>query len=265
MSEITEKKDTNRVVQTVLKSGEKFLIAKRSNDGYWEFMGGKVKKKEKLREAARRELNEETDLNLEKDDFKAFRKGKSYRSEADSKYILNPVLIEINEEKASEMSIEGLSTEHTDFEWIDLQDFYSFETLGQYRALENLGIVNGDVALAVAEKEGKYLLLKRSENTSSSGLWNFPGGKVESEERDTAALRELKEETGLSGEIIERGRPYIGTGELGYWRIFPFLVEADGSVELNKEHKDFIWTDLGLEEYETLGTSKAVQRLDLKD
>ncbi|MFB6115105.1 MAG: NUDIX domain-containing protein, partial [Candidatus Nanohalobium sp.] len=153
-------KDTNRVVQTVIRTGEKYLIAKREEDSYWEFMGGKVKENENLRQAAKRELNEETDLGLEKQDFKEFREGESYKSKADSKYELNPVLIEISEEKASEMSIEGLSEEHTDFEWIDLREFYSFETLGQFKALENLEIVNGDVALPVPEREGEYLLLK---------------------------------------------------------------------------------------------------------
>lgn len=260
-------KDTNQVVQTVVKSNEKYLLALRSSDGYWEFMGGKVQEGEDLKQAAQRELNEETDLNIEKQDFKAFNQGKSYRSKANSKYVLNPVLIELSENKASNMSIEGLSEEHTDFEWIDLREFYSFETLGQYRALENLGIVNGDVALPVPEKAGEYLLLKRSEETSSSGLWNFPGGKVKGEEeRDEAALRELKEETGLHGEILERGRPYINEGELGYWRIYPFLVEVDGEVSLNGEHSDYRWIKTQeLDELETLGTSRAVQRLTLAE
>ena len=259
-------KDTNQVVQTVVRSSKKYLLARRSSDGYWEFMGGKVQEGEDLKHAARRELNEETDLKLEKQDFKAFNKGKSYRSEADSKYVLNPVLIELSEEKASKMSMEGLSEEHTDFEWIDLREFYSFETLGQFRALKNLDIAEGDVALAVPEKEGEYLLLKRSQDTSSSGLWNFPGGKIEKEERDEAALRELKEETGLHGEVLERGRPYINDGELGYWRIFPFLIEVDGEVSLNFEHSEYRWINPDeLEELETLGTSKAVQRLNLAE
>lgn len=258
--------DTNQVVQTVIKSDKKYLLARRSSDEYWEFMGGKVKEDENLKQAARRELNEETDLNLEEKDFKAFKEGESYRSKADSKYVLNPVLIEVTQEKASEMSMEGLSNEHTDFEWIDLREFYSFETLGQFRALENLELVEGDVALAVPEKGGQYLLLKRSNETSSSGLWNFPGGKIEQEGRDEAALRELKEETKLHGEIIERGRPYISKGELGYWRIFPFLIEVDGDIDLNREHSESRWIDTGeLEELETLGTTKAVQRLNLAE
>lgn len=42
--------DTNKVVQTVVRSEEKYLIAKRTEDSYWEFMGGKVKQKEDLRD-----------------------------------------------------------------------------------------------------------------------------------------------------------------------------------------------------------------------
>ena len=257
-------KDTNQVVQTVVKSKEKYLIAKRTSDSYWEFMGGKVKKNEGLREAAIRELNEETDLNLEENDTKSFREGESYTSKKDSKYVLNPVLIEISKEKASKMSMEGLSNEHSDFEWIDLRNFYSFETLGQFKALESLDLIEGDVAISVPEMKGEFLILKRSESTSSSGLWNFPGGKIEDEERDEAALRELKEETGLYGEVLERGRPYISEGVLGYWRVFPFLVEVDGEIDLNNEHSSFEWVKPeDLEDLDTLGTGKAIQRLNI--
>lgn len=89
-------------------------------------MGGKVQESENLKHAAHRDLNEETDLNLEKQDFKAFNEGKSYRSEADSKYVLNPVLIELSEDKAS--GEVDLSREHTEHEWIDPEDIEEFQT-----------------------------------------------------------------------------------------------------------------------------------------
>lgn len=279
--------ETVDVVQTVVKfqtekGEEKYLLGLRTKDGFWEFFGGKLEDGEKVKQAAIRELNEETDLELSEKNFLDYREGKTYRSSKDEKYQLNPVLIEIEESKASEMSEKGLNREHKNFKWIDLLDFYNYETLGQYQALENLGISNGDVALAVARKNSEYLILKRSEKTSSSGLWNFPGGrieksdapnsisegnaddKVEEEGIKEATLRELEEETDLEGEIVERGEPYISSGELGYWRVYPFLVEVEGDVSLNSEHSDFNWIQTGqLENLETLGTSQAVENLGL--
>ena len=46
----------------------------------------------------------------------------------------------------------------------------------------------------------QLLLLKRKAEAHGSGLWSLPGGKLESNESALqAAIRELKEETGLSG------------------------------------------------------------------
>ncbi|WP_414837371.1 NUDIX domain-containing protein [Candidatus Nanosalina sp. VS9-1] len=256
-------KDKIDVVQTVVKTpDERYLIGLRSKDGYWEFLGGKVEEGENLEEAAIRELNEETDLGLSEDEIQSFEVGESYRSSDDRKYVLNPVLIEIGKKKASKLSQDDLSREHEDFEWIDLHDFYEYETLGQYRALENLGIVNGDVALTVPEDDEKFLILKRSEKTSSSGLWNFPGGKIENEEKEDAAIRELQEETGLKGEIVEEGECYISSGELGYWRIFPFLVEASGEVFLSEEHSEFQWSKIPeLRDLDALGNLRSLESL----
>ena len=58
------------------------------------------------------------------------------------------------------------------------------------------------IALIVPfDKQGKLLLLKRNANQHCADLWPFPGGKVElGETAESAARRELKEETGLEGE-----------------------------------------------------------------
>lgn len=55
------------------------------------------------------------------------------------------------------------------------------------------------VALALVEREGRWLVARRSEGRVFAGLWEFPGGKVDSgESAASTAARETREETGLS-------------------------------------------------------------------
>lgn len=123
--------------------------------------------------------------------------------------------------------------------------------------------INGAVALAVPQDGESFLIVKRSQENSSSGEWAFPGGKIEEgETASEAALRELDEETGLSGEIVDQGSSYIDRGELGYWRIYPIHVEASGDVELDHEHSEFKWLKLDeLEEHDTMGNLQALEKL----
>lgn len=52
-------------------------------------------------------------------------------------------------------------------------------------------------------KDGKVLMIKRAEGIRMGGYWALPGGYVEwNETTEEAALRELKDETGIGGEII---------------------------------------------------------------
>ncbi|MEM8877106.1 MAG: 8-oxo-dGTP diphosphatase MutT [Pseudomonadota bacterium] len=53
-------------------------------------------------------------------------------------------------------------------------------------------------ACALVDSDGRVLLAQRPEGKSMAGLWEFPGGKVESGERpETALIRELHEELGI--------------------------------------------------------------------
>lgn len=54
------------------------------------------------------------------------------------------------------------------------------------------------VAVALVDADGRVLIAQRPEGKQLAGLWEFPGGKVEPDERPEAALiRELKEELGI--------------------------------------------------------------------
>jgi 8-oxo-dGTP diphosphatase len=258
-----EEDDTFQVVQVLATepSRESYLMGRRLRDGTWEFPGGKIKQGEDIEEAAVRELNEEMNLELDDSDVEKLEKGDSYPSKDDDRFQLNPVVIEFSD---GELGPEGEFPDHEEFQWIKPTEFYEHETLGQYPALENTGVVNGDVAIAVPRKGEKYLLLERSENTSSTGYWTFPGGRKEDENWEEAAKRELKEETGLEGEVLQEGGFYINEGELGYWRVKPFLVEASGTVELSEEHSDFEWIlKEEIDDFKTLGKMKSLERLDV--
>ena len=59
------------------------------------------------------------------------------------------------------------------------------------------------VALAIAVKDKKFLLVKRG-LPPQKGMWGAPAGFIEiGETPEEACLRELKEEAGVSGEIVK--------------------------------------------------------------
>jgi len=124
----------------------------------------------------------------------------------------------------------------------------------------------GEVALGVIRNQGKYLIMRRSNSNSSSGKWAFPGGKIKDQETPYEAVkREIKEETDLDPEIQDSGEPYQDKGELGSWKIHPFLLKSKSrNVRMNQEHDSYRWMDLDeLSELDTLGDTKAPHRMDL--
>ena len=54
-------------------------------------------------------------------------------------------------------------------------------------------------ACALVDVDGRILLAQRPEGKAMAGLWEFPGGKVEPDERpEQTLIRELHEELGIS-------------------------------------------------------------------
>ncbi|BAT58336.1 CTP pyrophosphohydrolase [Variibacter gotjawalensis] len=55
------------------------------------------------------------------------------------------------------------------------------------------------VACALIDADGRILIAQRPEGKQLSGLWEFPGGKVDPGERpEQTLIRELREELGLT-------------------------------------------------------------------
>jgi 8-oxo-dGTP diphosphatase len=54
------------------------------------------------------------------------------------------------------------------------------------------------VAVALVDADGRVLIAERPKGKTLAGLWEFPGGKLEPDERpEEALIRELREELGI--------------------------------------------------------------------
>lgn len=59
-----------------------------------------------------------------------------------------------------------------------------------------------DVALALVQRDQRWLVAQRFDDAHLPGMWEFPGGKCEPGEAiDDAALRELREECGVAARV----------------------------------------------------------------
>ena len=97
----------------------------------------------------------------------------------------------------------------------------------------------------VINKEGKFLLLLRSEKAGGGGLWALPGGALEEGETPHESIeREIKEETELN--IFDTKPFYAFTleskGDTIVTIAYRALTKAT-AVKLNWEHDDYKWVD----------------------
>jgi 8-oxo-dGTP diphosphatase len=70
-------------------------------------------------------------------------------------------------------------------------------------SMSGLSAARTEIAIAVVEHRGEFLVGLRPENVALAGYWEFPGGKVQpGESAEQAAVRECREETGLDVELI---------------------------------------------------------------
>lgn len=91
-----------------------------------------------------------------------------------------------------------------------------------------------DVAVAVIEKEGRYLISQRMPNDSFGGIWEFPGGKAEPEESlEDCLAREMKEELGIVVEVGKKLREITHRYPTRTIRLHPFacrIIEGEPSA-----------------------------------
>jgi len=110
-------------------------------------------------------------------------------------------------------------------------------------------------AVTYSPERDKFLLVKRSSlRKRFPNEWEFPSGFLEEESEQQGALRELKEETGMVGNVIRTGKPFLVKTEMYHFRLHPVLVKVDSEkVELTREHEDFEWIDISeIQKYNTV-------------
>lgn len=109
-----------------------------------------------------------------------------------------------------------------------------------------------EVAAAVMLRSGgqEFLLAQRPEGKVYAGYWEFPGGKVESEETIRQALvRELHEELGIT---VTDCSPWLtrvftyphATVRLNFWRVTAWQGEIGITAPI--EHSDIAWQRCGM-------------------
>ncbi|RNL61652.1 8-oxo-dGTP diphosphatase MutT [Zhongshania marina] len=98
----------------------------------------------------------------------------------------------------------------------------------------------------IFNSQGQILIARRHDDAHQGGLWEFPGGKVESDESVCDALaRELYEELGINIQTSSC-KPFIEIRHdysdkvvlLDVWTVFEFDGEASG-----KEGQPLRWVD----------------------
>ncbi|RZJ68482.1 MAG: (deoxy)nucleoside triphosphate pyrophosphohydrolase [Flavobacterium sp.] len=97
-----------------------------------------------------------------------------------------------------------------------------------------------DVTCAIIFYEKKILVTQRSSTMSMPFKWEFPGGKVETSEREEDCLkREILEELNIEIDIISRLSPNVHHYPTVTIRLIPFIVNfACGKIKLS-EHIQF--------------------------
>jgi dATP pyrophosphohydrolase len=97
----------------------------------------------------------------------------------------------------------------------------------------------------------EFLLLKRSPETIYPGIWQMVTGKMNKDEPAyKAALREIKEETGLIPEKLWVA-PNVNSfydhinDTISFLPVFAGKVSLDSKVIISEEHSEYQWASTG--------------------
>lgn len=104
-----------------------------------------------------------------------------------------------------------------------------------------------DVVGAVITRDGTVLAAQRGPGKALEGMWEFPGGKVETDETHPAALkREILEELGcditVGRHIVTTTHPY----EFGTVRLATYYAALEKGLPRRSEHTAIRWVEISM-------------------
>ena len=104
---------------------------------------------------------------------------------------------------------------------------------------------------AILINNRKILLIKRAAHLSNGSKWAIPGGFLDRDETcEQAVLRELKEETGLSGKIVKLFKIIDNPKRKNEDRqnvTFIYHIKASGKIKVDpKEVTEAKWFDINI-------------------
>lgn len=103
--------------------------------------------------------------------------------------------------------------------------------------------------IRIIKGEVYYLMLKRSTKEKYPGLWQMVSGAISKNEKAfRAALREIKEETGLSPQrffaVPKINSFYLPERDhICFVPVFTAIVDSNSSVRLSEEHTEYKWVN----------------------
>ena len=121
--------------------------------------------------------------------------------------------------------------------------------------------------VALVDWQGKVLISLRPENEILPNFWEFPGGKIKTNESpDDAIIREIKEE--LSLDINKKSLKPISFNTYTYDEfnaiIFFYICRSWNGTPLSNENKKILWIEIDkLKNYKLLpGSNKFILELN---
>lgn len=101
------------------------------------------------------------------------------------------------------------------------------------------------VTCALIIENGKVLIAQNNSNSDNAFQWEFPGGKIKTNETShDCIVREIMEELDVSIKIIKKMQAIIWEYDCKTIQLIPFLCKIiSGNIQL-KEHVQSLWIDI---------------------